>query len=79
MPYAVRKHTCPQCGIEHERRGPAIPVMKCHPCTIENAAEAARQMHAKAGPYYDRWVWRVALWSRRIAVTETSTTVSRAS
>lgn len=79
MPYALRKHICPDCGAEHERRGPAVPIMKCHPCTIANAAEAARQMHAKSGPYYDRWLWQMGTWARKITVTGISRTASRAS
>lgn len=67
MPYALRDHICPDCQVHHKRRGPASPPMPCHPCSIARSAEAARQMAAKEGPYWDRYVWAYALAVRRQA------------
>lgn len=66
MPYANREHVCPDCGVTHRRRGPAVPPMRCHPCSIAYAAEVARQIHAQAGPHYERWRWGLAKWAVRL-------------
>ena len=79
MAYANREHVCPDCGVKHRRRGPADPPMRCHPCSIAHAAEVARQMHAKEGPYWDRYRWALARAARRMAADSSPNRARRAS
>lgn len=79
MPYALRTHTCPDCGVEHKRRGPVTPAMRCHPCAIKLSAEVNRQLHEKSGPYWDTWVFANATAARRVASRHQVVAARRAS
>lgn len=65
--YAVRTFTCGTCPAEVTRRAPAGAVVYCVPCGIERSAEAARQLHAKSGEFYQRWQWAYLTSVRRMA------------
>lgn len=65
--YALREFTCPGCRKPTKRRAPAGAVVRCHPCAIEHAAEVARQMAAKEGPYWQKWLFAYSTKIRRMA------------
>lgn len=67
MSYSLRTFQCPDCPTRHTRRAPAKSVQRCHPCNVKYAAEHNRQMHAKDGPAYVRWVWASATYYRRLS------------
>ena len=51
--------TCKQCGEEF----PRLSQHKlCDDCGERNVEEAARQMRAKSGPYYERWKQAREAW-----------------
>lgn len=56
MVYAVRTRECADCGCEVKGRIPATGDVRCLECNIGRACEAAKQMAAKSGPYYDQWL-----------------------
>lgn len=55
----VVTYACEDCGAETtRRRRPGEPEI-CLPCGIERQLESGRQMAAKSGPLYERWVARM--------------------
>lgn len=56
MVYAVRTRNCADCGQEVTGRLPMVKDIRCIACAITRAANAAREMAAKSGPAYDRWL-----------------------
>lgn len=78
MPYALRTFTCIDCGGQTRRRRPDGTQQRCHPCAVAFAAEVNRQMHAKQGPMYIRWVWSQATRYNRIAKNITGAEQRRA-
>jgi len=56
MPYAIRTRTCACCGELTTGRYPPFKDVHCLNCNTGHMKDAARQMAAKSGPYYDRWL-----------------------
>lgn len=50
------RKTCKRCKRPTNECGQLSRYGNCTDCAIELQAEAARQMAAKEGPYYDRWL-----------------------
>lgn len=49
-------HTCAGCGKPTPRRGRARDGVRCVPCSIQRHEESARQISARQGPYYEKWL-----------------------
>lgn len=65
MPYALRTFDCGDCGAPVAKRAAAGATVFCVPCNIEHSAECQRQLHARSGPYWERFAWANRLAVRR--------------
>lgn len=55
MPYMLRTFECPDCGQLVGRRARAGTQVRCANCGIARSVENMRQLHARSGPFYERW------------------------
>ena len=51
----ITKVKCVDCGEEFEVQG-YKKKERCSVCAFKRCGEAAHQMMAKSGPFYDKWV-----------------------
>ena len=65
MPYLLRTFNCGDCGAQVAKRAALGATVFCVPCNIEHSAECQRQLNARSGPYYERWLWANRLAVRR--------------
>ncbi len=56
MSYAERERKCSTCDNTVKGRIPLQKAVFCIDCALKKAAESARQMANKSGPYYDQWL-----------------------
>ena len=49
-------HLCAGCGKPTPRRGRATEGVRCVECSVDRHEEAARQINAGEGPFYDKWL-----------------------
>ena len=49
-------HECVGCGKPTPRRGRMSDGVRCLECSISRQIEASKQMRAKKGEHYDRWL-----------------------
>lgn len=52
----TRNYLCADCGAPTRRKRTSGEPLICVDCGVERAIEAARQMHARKGPLYDRFL-----------------------
>ena len=50
----VEQFYCSECDKEISRRA-ARRTGRCPSCNLQRAVESANQLHAHAGPYYEKW------------------------
>lgn len=66
MPYSLRTFDCAGCGAQVAKRAASGATVFCTPCSIARSGENARQLHARQGPYWERFIWANRLmWRRR--------------
>lgn len=56
MVYAARWRKCGSCPRWQFGRLPPSGRWLCVTCRLDRAEDAARQMAAKSGPYYTKWL-----------------------
>lgn len=52
----IKKLPCRKCGVPLEVGWKRKRLPICDDCATENVDEAIRQIRAKEGPYYDKWL-----------------------
>lgn len=56
MPYSPKPFTCIDCGEPVIRRRAKGSQVRCQVCAIEYSAETQRQLHAREGPIFEKWL-----------------------
>jgi hypothetical protein len=56
MPYKLRTRICSKCSTPFTGRLPPVADVLCIDCAVDVAADTMRQMAARSGPRYDRWL-----------------------
>lgn len=71
MPYSPKPFTCVDCGEPTVRRRANGAQVRCPLCAIAYSAEVIRQLHARSGPIFDKWLLANAAGAARsIAYSE---------
>lgn len=51
-----KNYTCRECGEPCDRRGRTKGGVSCVSCAIKRHQRAAREINARQGEYYDKWM-----------------------